>query len=111
MILLSDLKNQTHIFLQEHHYNTGVFNSKLNPFISAKIIPEGENQTHIGATLGFGDIIEIGSGYKSTGYTNAFLIIKTKFGIIVAFAYDYGIPSGSFAVTKSGSEFFLKYKF
>ena len=92
-------------------FNTEIFNSKLNPFISAKLIPDGENQTHIGATLGFGDIIEIGSGYKNTGYTNALLMIKTKFGITVAFAYDYGIPSGSSAVTKSGSEFFLKYKF
>ena len=87
-------------------FNTGIFNSKLNPFVSAKLIPDGENQTHIGATLGFGDIIEIGTGYKSTGYTNALLMIKTKFGIIIAFAYDYGIPSGSSAVTKSGNEIF-----
>ncbi len=92
-------------------FNTGIFNSKLNPFVSAKLIPDGENQTHIGSTLGFGDIIEIGSGYKTTGYTNALLMIKTKFGIIIAFAYDYGIPSGSSAVTKSGNEIFLKYKF
>ena len=82
-------------------FNTGIFTSKLKPFVSAKLIPDGENQTHIGATLGFGDIIEIGTGYKSTGYTNALLMIKTKFGIIIAFAYDYGIPSGSSAVTKS----------
>ena len=92
-------------------FNTGVFGSKLKPFISAKLNPDGENQTHIGGTFDFKDIVEIGGGYKSTGYSNALIIIKTKFGLTAAYAYDFGIPNGQTAITRSGNEIFLKFKF
>jgi len=74
--------------------NTGVFGSKLKPFISAKLIPEGKNQTHIGGTFDFKDTIEIGGGYKSIGYSNLLLVVKTKFGLTASYAYDFGIPNG-----------------
>jgi hypothetical protein len=47
--------------------------------------------------------IEIGVKYKSTGYTNVLLILKTKFGLT---AYDFGTPNGSAAITTSGTEIF-----
>ena len=91
--------------------NTGVFGSKMKPFISTKLIPDGENQTHMGGTFDFKDTIEIGGGYKSTGYANVLLIVKTKFGLTAAYAYDFGTPNGSAAITTSGTEIFLKFKF
>ena len=91
--------------------NTGVFGSKMKPFISTKLIPDGENQTHMGGTFDFKDTVEIGGGYKSTGYANVLLIVKTKFGLTAAYAYDFGTPSGSAAITTSGTEIFLKFKF
>ena len=91
--------------------NTGVFGSKMKPFISTKLIPDGENQTHMGGTFDFKDTVEIGGGYKSTGYANVLLIVKTKFGLTAAYAYDFGTPSGSAAITTNGSEIFLKFKF
>jgi len=91
--------------------DTGVFDSKLKPFISAKLIPDGKNQTHIGGTFDFKDTVEIGGGYKSIGYSNILLIVKTKFGLTAAYAYDFGIPSGQSAVTRSGNEIFLKFRF
>ena len=92
-------------------FDTGVFGSKLKPFISAKLNPDGENQTHIGGTFDFKDTVEIGGGYKSVGYSNVLLIVKTKFGLTAAYAYDFGIPNGQSAVTRSGNEIFLKFKF
>ena len=92
-------------------FDTGVFGSKLKPFISVKLNPDGENQTHIGGTFDFKDTVEIGGGYKSTGYSNALIIIKTKFGLTAAYAYDFGIPNGQTAITRSGNEVFLKFKF
>ena len=89
----------------------GVFGSKLKPFISAKLIPDGENQTHVGGTLDFKNFVEIGAGYKSLGYTNVLLIVKTKFGLSAAYAYDFGVPNGLTAVTRSGNEIFLKFNF
>jgi len=91
--------------------DTGVFGSKLKPFVSARLNPNGENQTHIGGTFDFKDTIEIGGGYKSIGYSNLMLIVKTKFGLTAAYAYDFGVPSGQVAVTRSGNEIFLKFKF
>ena len=92
-------------------FDTGVFGSKLKPFVSAKLNPDGENQTHIGGTFDFKDTVEIGGGYKSVGYSNVLLIVKTKFGLTAAYAYDFGIPNGQSAVTRSGNEIFLKFKF
>ena len=92
-------------------FNRGVFGSKIKPFVSVKLNPDGENQTHIGGTFDFKDTVEIGGGYKSTGYSNALIIIKTKFGLTAAYAYDFGIPNGQAAITRSGNEIFLKFKF
>ena len=92
-------------------FDVGVFGSKLKPFVSAKLIPDGENQSHIGATLDFNNFVEVGGGYKNTGYTNVLIIIKTKFGLSAAYAYDFGVPSGESAVTRSGNEIFLKFNF
>ena len=92
-------------------FDTGVFGSKIKPFISAKLNPDGQNQTHIGGTFDFKDTVEIGGGYKSTGYSNVLLIVKTKFGLTAAYAYDFGIPNGKSAVTNSGNEIFLKFRF
>lgn len=39
------------------------------------------------------------------------LIVKTKFGLTAAYAYDFGTPNGQAAVTRSGNEIFLKFKF
>ena len=91
--------------------DTGVFGSKLKSFISAKLIPDGQNQTHIGGTFDFKDTVEIGGGYKSIGYSNILLIVKTKFGLSAAYAYDFGIPNGESAVTRSGNEIFVKFRF
>ena len=71
----------------------------------------GENQTHIGGNFDFKDTVEIGGGYKSIGYSNVLLVVKTKFGLTAAYAYDFGIPSGQSAVTRSGNDIFLKFKF
>ena len=89
----------------------GLFETKFNPFVSARIIPEGENQIHYGTTLDFKNTIEIGSGYKSTGFINLILILKTKFGFTIAYAYDYPSPEENPAIARSGSEFFIKFKF
>ena len=91
--------------------DSGVFGSKLKPFISAKLIPDGQNQTHIGGTFDFKDTVEIGGGYKSIGYSNFLIIIKTKFGLTAAYAYDFGIPNGESSVTRSGNEIFVKFRF
>ncbi len=91
--------------------NTGVFGSKMKPFISTKVIPDGENQTHMGGTFDFKDTLEIGGGYKSIGYSNILLIVKTTFGLSAAYAYDYGISIGESAVTWIGNEHFVKFRF
>lgn len=91
--------------------DTGAFGSKLKPFISTRLNPNGENQTHFGGTFDFKDTVEVGGGYKSTGYSNVMLIVKTKFGLTAAYAYDFGTPNGQAAVTRSGNEIFLKFKF
>lgn len=39
------------------------------------------------------------------------IIVKTKFGLTAAYAYDFGTPNGQAAVTRSGNEIFLKFKF
>ena len=59
----------------------------------------------------FKNFVEIGAGYKSLGYTNVILIVKTKFGLSAAYAYDFGVPNGLTAVTRSGNEIFLKFNF
>jgi hypothetical protein len=56
-------------------------------------------------------LICFSGGYKSTGYANVLLIVKTKLGLTAACAYDFGMSKGSAAMTTSGSEIFLKFKF
>jgi hypothetical protein len=53
----------------------------------------------------------IASGHKHTSYAHVLLIVKTKFGLTAAYAYDFGTPSGTVAITTSGTEIFLKFKF
>ena len=65
----------------------------------------------MGGTFDFRDTIEIGGGYKSTGYVNVLLIVKTKFRLTAAYAYDFGTPFGSATIITSGTETFLKFKF
>ncbi len=98
-------------FLAGTSINTNLYDFKIKPFISAKLIPDGQNQTHFGTTLDYKDIIEIGGGFKNTGYNNLLILIKTKFGFIFAYAYDFGTPSGESALIKSGSELFIKFRF
>lgn len=98
-------------FLTGTSIETGVFGSKIKPYLSAKIIPDSKNQTHIGGTFDFKDTVEVGGGYKSTGYTNIMLLVKTKSGLTMAYAYDFGTPNGPTAVTQSGYEFVLKFNF
>ena len=43
--------------------------------------------------------LEIGAGYKNIGFTNFLLMVKTKFGLSVAYAYEFGIPNGQAAVS------------
>ena len=38
-------------------------------------------------------------------------VVKTKFGLSAAYAYDFGVPNGLTAVTRSGNEIFLKFNF
>ena len=59
----------------------------------------------------FKNFLEIGAGYKNIGFTNFLLMVKTKFGLSVAYAYEFGIPSGQAAVTRSGNELFIKFNF
>ena len=108
--LISSEKPTTYL-LAGTSINTGVFGSKLKPFVSVKFNPDGQNQTHVGGTFDFKDIVEIGGGYKNIGYSNILLIIKTKFGLTLAYAYDFGIPNGQAAILRSGNEIFLKFRF
>ena len=57
------------------------------------------------------NFLEIGAGYKNIGFTNFLLMVKTKFGLSVAYAYEFGIPSGQASVTRSGNELFIKFNF
>lgn len=91
--------------------NMGFFKSELKPFVSARLNPDGENITHVGGTFDFKDIVEIGGGYKSSGFSNVILIVKTKNGLNLAYGYDFGLPSGQATNTRSGHEILLKFKF
>ena len=55
--------------------------------------------------------LKLAPGYKSTGFINLILILKTKFGFTIAYAYDYPSPEENPAIARSGSEFFIKFKF
>tara|TARA_B100000768_G_C11238247_1_gene358252 strand:+ start:293 stop:1153 length:861 start_codon:yes stop_codon:yes gene_type:complete len=98
-------------FLTGTSIETGFFGSKVKPYFSVKIIPDSKNQTHIGGTFDFKNTVEVGGGLKSTGFMNVMLLVRTKSGISIAYAYDFGTPNGQTAVTQSGYEFLLKFNF
>jgi type IX secretion system PorP/SprF family membrane protein len=107
---IGDEKPSTY-FLAGYKIDVGAFNSSINPFVSSKIIPGIGNTIHFGGTYDFKGIFEVGGGYKSTRYMNVMAIIKTKFGLSLAYAYDFRGSSNDVEVQKSGSEIFLKFNF
>mgnify|MGYP005750251067 FL=1 len=42
---------------------------------------------------------------------NVMAIVKTKFGLSIAYAYDFRGPSNDVEVQRSGNEIFLKFNF
>ena len=111
MNLLSEMRNPPPIYLAGYKIELGKVNSSLNPFISSKIIPGIGNTIHFGGTYDYKGLFEVGGGYKSTKYMNVMAIVKTKFGLSLAYAYDFRGASNDVEVQKSGNEIFLKFKF
>ena len=107
---ISDEKPSTY-FVAGYKISSGILNSFFNPFFSSKIIPGIGNTLHVGSTYDYKGIFEIGGGYKSTRYMNVMAIINTKFGLSIAYAYDFRGAANDVEVQKSGSEIFLKFKF
>ena len=107
---IGDEKPSTYL-LMGYKLEVGELNSSINPFISSKIIPGIGNTIHFGGTYDFKEIFEVGGGYKSTRYMNVMAIIKTKFGLSLAYAYDFRGASNDVEIQKSGNEIFLKFKF
>ena len=107
---IGDEKPSTY-FLAGLKIDVGELNSSFNPFISSKIIPGIGNTVHFGGTYDFKGIFEVGGGYKSTRYLNVMAIVKTKFGLSIAYAYDFRGASNDVEVQKSGNEIFLKFNF
>lgn len=107
---IGDEKPSTYL-LAGYKIELGKVNSSLNPFISSKIIPGIGNTIHFGGTYDYKGQFEVGGGYKSTKYMNVMAIVKTKFGLSLAYAYDFRGASNDVEVQKSGNEIFLKFKF
>lgn len=107
---IGDEKPSTYL-LMGYKLQIGELNSSINPFISSKIIPGIGNTIHFGGTYDFKEIFEVGGGYKSTRYMNVMAIVKTKFGLSVAYAYDFRGASNDVEVQRSGNEIFLKFNF
>mgnify|MGYP001182570334 CR=1 FL=1 len=107
---IGDEKPSTYL-LAGYKIGVGGFNSSVNPFISSKNIPGIGNTVHFGGTYDYKGIFELGGGYKSTRYMNLMAIVKTKFGLSVAYAYDFRGASNDVEVQKSGNEIFLKFNF
>ena len=107
---IGDEKPSTYL-LMGYKLQVGELNSSINPFISSKIIPGIGNTIHFGSTYDYKGIFEVGGGYKSTRYMNLMAIVKTKFGLSLAYAYDFRGASNDVEVQKSGNEIFLKFKF
>ena len=59
------------------------------------------NTIHFGGTYDFKEIFEVGGGYKSTRYMNVMAIVKTKFGLSLAYAYDFRGASNDVEVQRS----------
>ena len=107
---IGDEKPSTYL-LAGYKIGVGALNSSINPFVSSKIIPGIGNTIHFGGTYDFKGIFEVGGGYKSTRYMNVMAIIKTKFGLSLAYAYDFRGSSNDVEIQRSGSEIFLKFNF
>lgn len=107
---IGDEKPSTY-FLAGYKIDMGALNSSVNPFVSSKIIPGIGNTVHFGGTYDYKGVFEVGGGYKSTRYMNVMAIVKTKFGLSIAYAYDFRGPSNDVEVQRSGNEFFLKFNF
>jgi len=92
-------------------FNLETFDADIKPFISTKLNSNTQNITHLGVTLDFNDTFEVGGGYKTNGFSNLLLIYKTKFGLTIAYAYDFGAtPDKQKTIKNRGSEIFLQYK-
>ena len=107
---IGDEKPSTYL-LAGYKIGLGTVDSSINPFISSKIIPGIGNTIHFGGTYDYKGLFEVGGGYKSTRYMNVMAIIKTKFGLSLAYAYDFRGASNDVEVQKSGDEIFLKFNF
>jgi type IX secretion system PorP/SprF family membrane protein len=92
-------------------FYSNIFNADIKPFISTKLNPNTDTVTHFGSTIDFNNTLEIGGGYKTNGFSNVMLIYKTKFGLSLAYAYDFGAVNVPSSINRSGSEIFLKYNF
>jgi hypothetical protein len=92
-------------------FYSNIFNADIKPFISTKLNLNTDTVTHFGSTIDFNNTLEIGGGYKTNGFSNVMLIYKTKFGLSLAYAYDFGAVNVPSSINRSGSEIFLKYNF
>ena len=107
---IGDEKPSTY-FLAGYKLNLGGFNSSLNPFISSKVIPSIGNTVHLGGTYDYKGVFEVGGGYKSTRYMNVIAIVKTNFGLSLAYAHDFRGAANDVEVQRTGNEIFLKFNF
>ena len=107
---IGDEKPSTYL-LAGYRIGVGSVNSSINPYISSKIIPGTGNTVHFGGTYDYKSLFELGGGYKSTKYMNVMAIIKTKFGLSLAYSYDFRGAANDVEVQRTGNEIFLKFNF
>lgn len=107
---ISSEKPITYLMAGTSFYSS-IFDADIKPFVSTKLNPNTDTVTHFGGTLDFNNTLELGAGYKTNGFSNVLLIYKTKFGLSLAYAYDFGAVNVLSAINKSGSEIFIKYNF
>ena len=98
-------------FLAGYKIDIGEDNSSLNPYFSSKVIPGIGSTVHLGGTYDYKGIFEVGGGYKSTRYMNVMVIVKTKFGLSLAYAYDFRGAANDVEIQRTGNEIFLKFNF
>ena len=107
---IGDEKPSTYL-LAGYRIGVGSVDSSINPYISSKIIPGIGNTVHFGGTYDYKSLFELGGGYKSTKYMNVMAIIKTKFGLSLAYSYDFRGAANDVEVQRTGNEIFLKFNF
>ena len=107
---IGDEKPSTYL-LAGYRIGVGSVDSSINPYISSKIISGIGNTVHFGGTYDYKSLFELGGGYKSTKYMNVMAIIKTKFGLSLAYSYDFRGPANDVEVQRTGNEIFLKFNF